>query len=63
MTTVERPEAYVDEALKQVEGVLQLLTRLKAATSDALAQGMLDTLLEQFEEGRDELEAYGAQCC
>ncbi len=61
MTTVDQPEACVDEALRQVERVLQLLTRLKGSTSDALAQGMLDTLLEQFEDGRDELEAYGAQ--
>jgi hypothetical protein len=63
MTTVERPEVNVDEAIKEVERVLTLLMRLKAGTSDALAQGMLDTLLEQFEDGRDELDAYAAEFC
>jgi len=38
--------------------VVQLLNQLKASTSDGIAQGMLDALLEQLEEGREQREVY-----
>jgi hypothetical protein len=37
----------VEKAVKQLERVMQLLSRLKDSTSDGIAQGRLDALLEE----------------
>jgi phage tail tape-measure protein len=58
MSKAAEPSALVKEAVQHLERVVQLLTRLKDSTSDGSAQGMLDALLEQLEEGRQQLEAY-----
>ncbi len=59
MSEAAEPKALVEEAVQHLQRVAQLLNRLKASTSDGVAQGMLDGLLEQLEEGREQLEAYG----
>ncbi len=59
MSEAAEPKDLVEEAVKQLERVEHLLNRLKSSTSDGIAQGMLDALLEQLEEVRQQLEAYG----
>ncbi len=59
MSEAAEPKDLVEEAVKQLERVEHLLNRLKSSTSDGIAQGMLDALLEQLEAVRQQLEAYG----
>ncbi len=61
MSEAEEPEVLVGEAVQHLKRVMQLLTRLKASTSDGIAQGMLDALLEELEEGHEQLAAYGEE--
>jgi hypothetical protein len=46
------------EAIMQLDRLMELLKRVQDQTSDPLLQAMLDSLLEQLEDGRVQLQAF-----
>lgn len=58
MATVEQRQQIAREAVIQLDALVVALERVKENEDDGAVQGMLDSLLEQLEDGRAELISY-----
>jgi hypothetical protein len=58
MATLEQRQQIAREAIAQVDALTIALERIKENEDDGIVQGMLDSLLEQLEDGRAELISY-----